>query len=110
MSRRHAERAAEEPEVAAVRARLVAALRAAPSPRPTRTFLIGSLAWGGFGVGSDVDLVVEGIDAAAASRLAAHLIRELPVMPQVLRLEELPPSFRERVLTEGVALDRDVAG
>jgi predicted nucleotidyltransferase len=94
-------------DAATVRARLDAVLLASPS-RPLRAWLIGSLAWGGFGAGSDVDVVVEGLDVEATSRLAVHLVRQLPVMPQVLRLEELPPSFATRVLDEGIPLD--VAG
>ncbi len=96
-----------ELEPGAVRASLDAALRASPV-RPRRAWLIGSLAWGGFGGHSDVDVVVEGLDVEATSRLTVDLVRGLPVMPQVLRLEELPPSFADRVVSDGVPLD--VAG
>ncbi len=107
--RRH-ERARRDADLEAerVRASLLRALADAPPPSPRRQWLIGSLAWGGFGEGSDVDLVVEGLDAAEASALTAHLIFALPVPAHVLRLEELSPSFRARVLAEGHELD--VAG
>jgi len=66
-----------------------------------RVFLFGSLAWGGFHASSDVDLAVEGIapdrlcEAATEASAAAERVVEL------FALEELPPSFRERITSEG---------
>ena len=64
-------------------------------------YLFGSLAWGGFHEGSDVDLAVEGIapdrpaQAATEASAAAHHVVEL------FALEDLPDAFRERVTSEG---------
>jgi predicted nucleotidyltransferase len=67
-----------------------------------RAWLIGSLAWGGFGVRSDLDIAVEGAGAdallAIADRLSAATGREA----DVLGLETLPETFRARVLGEGI--------
>jgi len=72
-------------------------------------WLVGSLAWGGFGVRSDVDLVVRGVAlerlGAVTTRAAEHLGPDAEDRVDVLRLEDLPPSFRERVLTSGLRLD-----
>jgi predicted nucleotidyltransferase len=73
------------------------------------SWLVGSLAWGGFGARSDVDLVVRGaaLEAmgAVASRAAEQLGPDAEGRIDVLRLEDLPPSFRDRVLTSGLRLD-----
>jgi predicted nucleotidyltransferase len=66
--------------------------------------LIGSLAWGGFGELSDVDVVLKGARAEQASRLEVLLTRILRLPVEVLRLEELPQSFRARVVQEGTRL------
>ena len=69
-----------------------------------RAWLIGSLAWGEYGAGSDVDVVVEGVSPQGIDELWARLSRTLGERLDLLRLEELPPSFRARVLSEGIAI------
>ena len=68
-------------------------------------WLIGSLAWGGFGRRSDIDVVVRGAAPGRAGELWAALTDALGVPIDVLRLESLPEAFRRRVLAEGVRLD-----
>ncbi len=66
-----------------------------------RVWLIGSLAWGGFGERSDVDLVVEHLPAEAASLLADLLADATGRHVDLLLLDSLPASFRRRILDEG---------
>jgi predicted nucleotidyltransferase len=66
---------------------------------------IGSLAWGSFGHRSDVDVVVRGADPARIGALGAHLSDALDIDVDGLRIEELAPAFRDRVLAEGLRLD-----
>lgn len=66
-----------------------------------RAWLIGSLAWGGFGPRSDVDLVVEGLADADRIALADRLGEATGRSVDLLLLEELPPAFQARVLAEG---------
>lgn len=68
-------------------------------------WLIGSLAWGGFGHRSDVDVVVRGADPARIGALGGTLSDALDIDVDVLRLEDLAPAFRDRVLAEGLRLD-----
>jgi uncharacterized protein len=70
-----------------------------------RAWLMGSLAHGTFGAGSDVDLVVEGVPVEAAPALWLALEQRLDAPVDLLRLEELAPSFRARVLAEGIPID-----
>ncbi|GMV43809.1 MAG: hypothetical protein AMXMBFR64_55250 [Myxococcales bacterium] len=70
----------------------------------TRVILFGSLAWEGFHAGSDVDLAAEGIPPEIADRAEAEVARLLCHPVELFRLEELPESFRLRVLTEGEVL------
>ena len=99
-------RAAQQARAAAVRERVgrMVAERLQPD---TRAWLIGSLAWGGFGPRSDVDIVLHGATPEQACRLEVHLTRELRLSVDVLRLEDLPASFRERVVQQGVRLNGD---
>jgi predicted nucleotidyltransferase len=71
-------------------------------PPGAGAWLISSLAWGGFGERSDVDLVLRGVGPAEALALEAALaaVAEAPV--DLLSLEALPPSFQARVLAEGI--------
>lgn len=69
-----------------------------------RAWLVGSLAWGGFDLGSDVDLVVEGLAEADAAALWDHLSAELGARVDLLRLESLPSDFANRVKREGEPL------
>jgi predicted nucleotidyltransferase len=70
-----------------------------------RAWLIGSLAWGGFGAGSDVDLVVAGLDAADAPALWDRLSERLGARVDLLRIEALDEAFAGRVRAEGRRID-----
>jgi predicted nucleotidyltransferase len=88
-----------------VRRRIDEALREADrAGRFRRAFLIGSLAHGTFGVGSDVDVVVEGLASDDAGALYGALVAAAGTEVDLLRMEELPQSFRARVEQEGVLL------
>lgn len=67
-----------------------------------RAWLIGSLAWGGFGERSDIDLVVERLGVDAATLLAEQLADATGRAVDVLVLDSLPASFRQRILDEGI--------
>lgn len=96
---------AETRRASRLRAELEAALREArPATGFHRAWLVGSLARGGFGSGSDVDVVVEGASEEEAGRLWGALARRLDAPLDLMRLESLEPSFRARVLEEGVPL------
>lgn len=69
-----------------------------------RAWLIGSLAWGTHGAGSDVDVVVEGLDPERAGQLWATLVDRLDCEVDLLRIEELSEDFARRVRTEGLPL------
>ncbi|MEO7096521.1 MAG: nucleotidyltransferase domain-containing protein [Polyangiales bacterium] len=71
----------------------------------TAAWLIGSLAWGGFGERSDADVVLAGADDGQPGALAARLSGCADVTIDLSFLEQLPDSFRRRVLAEGVRLD-----
>lgn len=78
---------------------------AATLPEGVRAWLVGSLGWGGFGPRSDIDVVTEGLADDAATRLEQALGTIEGARVELLRIEELPPAFRERVEREGVPLD-----
>lgn len=101
-----ARRTREEREgtAAATRARLGQALLP-QLPAGARAWLIGSLAWGGFGERSDIDLVLAGVCPASAAAIERSLTLALKVTVEVLRLEELPGAFQRRILSDGVVLD-----
>jgi predicted nucleotidyltransferase len=67
-------------------------------------WLVGSAAWGGFGVRSDVDVVVRGLEPTACIDVADGLCAAAGVEVDLLRLEDLPERFRARVLAEGERL------
>lgn len=92
---RHAARAGE------LRVTIERAIAAA-LPAGAHAWLIGSLAWAGFGAHSDVDVVVAGLDAEAVTRLGASLLARAGIPVDLLRLEDLPDPFRRRVVAEGV--------
>lgn len=69
-----------------------------------RAWLVGSLAWGGFDLSSDVDLVVEGLAEEDAAAFWDRLSCELGARVDLLRLESLPAEFARRVLSEGEPL------
>jgi predicted nucleotidyltransferase len=77
---------------------------AAAAGRIRRAWVIGSLARGDFGAHSDVDVVVEGLSASDWPRLWDEMCGALGVEVDLLRLEELPAPFRDRVTAEGTAL------
>ena len=68
-------------------------------------WLIGSLAWGAHGAHSDVDVVVAGVGAADLTGVAARFVERLGDDVDVLRVETLSETFRQRVLEEGIRLD-----
>lgn len=67
-------------------------------------WLIGSLAWGGYGPDSDVDLVIEGLRRERWAAVWRSLSTELGTRLDLLRLEDLPAAFAERVRHEGIEL------
>lgn len=73
-------------------------------PPEGRAWLIGSLAWGGFGTRSDVDLVFDGVDPARSVDIETAVVRCLDVPVDVLALTELPDSFKARIYREGIAI------
>ena len=68
-----------------------------------RVWVIGSVAWGDFGVRSDVDLVLENSQGMANRAEVGHRISKLVSREvDVLALDQLTESFRHRVLNEGI--------
>jgi predicted nucleotidyltransferase len=67
-----------------------------------RAWLVGTLAWGGFGVRSDIDVVVEATDAEAAHVIAERLGDATGREVDVLVLDTLPPSFQDRIVKDGL--------
>lgn len=102
-ARASAERTARELRTATLRERLTRCVVAELQPG-VEAWLIGSLAWGGFGDHSDIDLVLRGADGALATRLEMWLTRELEVPVEVLHIEQLPAAFRDRIEREGIRL------
>lgn len=96
--RRQAETRAET-----AREQALAIVRGLLAPK-MRAWLIGSLAWGGFGTRSDVDLVLSGVDPERVGAIEDALLRTLRVEVDLLVFEELPVSFRERIEREGIAI------
>jgi predicted nucleotidyltransferase len=70
-----------------------------------RAWLIGSAAWGGVHERSDLDIVVEGMPRERSGALWDQLSEACGLDVDLLRLEELEPRFRERVLSEGIPVD-----
>lgn len=101
--REHARRDAEHAEEARIRDVVLAVLRAHLRPGE-RAWLIGSLAWGGFGARSDVDLVVALVDERRAMELELRLTKSAGAPVDLLRLEHLPAAFRRRVQQQGLAV------
>jgi predicted nucleotidyltransferase len=73
-------------------------------PPGGRAWLIGSLVWGGFGERSDVDLVLSGVTGPQATLLEDAVGHVARAAVDLLQLDELPASFRERVEREGVPI------
>jgi predicted nucleotidyltransferase len=100
--RRHA---AVEARRAGLRARLPALVTTLSEEYGARRIvLFGSLAWGGFHAGSDVDVAVEGIAAERMPDAAATACETMDATVELFRLETLPASFRQRILDQGEAL------
>ena len=96
-------RRAAERRAADLRDRAVALVRA-QLPAGGRAWLIGSLAWGGFGVRSDIDLALDHVDGQQATAIEIALCTALGIEVDLLMLDTLPPSFRERIEREGLAI------
>jgi predicted nucleotidyltransferase len=73
-------------------------------PLGGRAWVIGSLAWGEFGVRSDIDLVFENVPDRSLIDIEMSVSRATALAVDVLRLRDLPPDFRARVLREGLAI------
>ena len=71
---------------------------------PFRAWLIGTLAWGEFDEASDVDVVVDGLDAPGRLELEARVAKATGRAVDLLPLAGLGESFARRVADEGVAL------
>ena len=69
-----------------------------------RVWLFGSLAWGTVAVASDVDLLVEGLDAGLLFRAGAAAEAIVRAEVDLLREEDAPASLMQRVRSEGVVL------
>lgn len=76
-------------------------------PRGARAWLIGSLAWGGFGTRSDADLVFDAIPDSLVTDVEIAGTEKYGIEIDTLILSELPPSFRERVERDGLPLHGD---
>jgi len=66
-----------------------------------RAWLIGSLAWGGFGVRSDIDVVIEGASEQDLMTVADAVGSATGRVVDALAFESLPEDFAARVLGEG---------
>ncbi|HZD05102.1 MAG TPA: hypothetical protein VE173_09290 [Longimicrobiales bacterium] len=67
-----------------------------------RAWLIGTAAWGGAHGRSDVDVVVEGLASEHYGGLWDWLSQACGLDIDLLRIEDMKPRFRQRVLSEGV--------
>jgi predicted nucleotidyltransferase len=73
-------------------------------PAGARAWLIGSLAWGDFGERSDVDLVLSAVTDQESTAIEQAALRAGGAEVDLLRFEELPAEFRERIAREGRAI------
>ncbi|MBM4321058.1 MAG: nucleotidyltransferase domain-containing protein [Deltaproteobacteria bacterium] len=69
-----------------------------------RAWLFGSLAWGGWHAGSDVDLALDGLAADDLGEASAQAAAQLGHPVEVFRIESLPTSFVERIRREGTEI------
>lgn len=81
---------------------LAAALR--ESFGATEVWLFGSLAWGGFREGSDVDLAVRGVRPARIDEAMVEAWRRLDQEVDVVDMDTLSSEFRARIEREGTRL------
>jgi predicted nucleotidyltransferase len=70
----------------------------------TRVWLFGSLAWSVAHPESDVDLLVEGLPAAAWSDATGMVEEIVATAVDLVRVEEAAPGLSERVRQEGILL------
>jgi predicted nucleotidyltransferase len=69
-----------------------------------RVILFGSLAWGGVDEQSDIDLAVEGLPADRLAEAHGALMLQASGPVDLVRLETLPATFRQRLEAEGEVL------
>lgn len=69
-----------------------------------RAWLFGSLAWGEPHAESDVDLLIEGLDARAACAAERRVAAIIDAPLDLVREEEVPIGLVERVRREGICL------
>jgi predicted nucleotidyltransferase len=69
-----------------------------------RVLLFGSLARGSFGLGSDIDLAVEGLAAGRLVDALAAAEDGCPFRVDVVPLESTRPEMTRRIASEGTAL------
>jgi predicted nucleotidyltransferase len=86
-----------------VRAQVVELVRG-QLPAGARAWLVGSLAWGGFGERSDVDLVLDGVSGPIATEIEIATTKATGLEVDLLPLRELSRSFQSRVQQEGLAI------
>ena len=96
-------RRAGETRAAKLRDQAIALVRS-QLPANGRAWLIGSLAWGGFGERSDIDLVLAGVDAEQATFIETALGKAVDIEVDLLMLSDLPLSFCQRIEREGLAI------
>ena len=63
--------------------------------------LFGSVTWGGFHAASDVDVAVIGLAPDRLFEAIADANIDMPVPVELFVLENLPATFRARVLADG---------
>jgi len=73
-------------------------------PSGARAWLVGSLAWGGFGERSDVDLVLAGVDGERATAIEIAVSRAAQAEVDLLVFQALPRSYQDRIEREGVPI------
>ena len=96
-------RRAETERAARARAALPAIVDALSAMGATRIVLFGSLATGRFGLDSDIDLAVEGIENELRAAIAAERVaNEFTV--DIAPLDRALPHVKERIVREGVLL------
>ena len=72
-------------------------------PAGARAWLVGSLAWGGSGEPSDLDLVLDGVSPTA---IGIAVTRGTGIDVDLLPFRGLSPSLQSRVQKEGLAIAR----
>lgn len=70
----------------------------------TEVYLYGSLAWGGFGEASDIDLLVVGAKGSYWQMYLAAESAAAPFPVHLVDLADASPSLREEVLRRGIRM------